>query len=461
MKPYPLINISKLIAVLLLTGLLQHTVSAQENNTAQEKKKYEFSVKESVDFALKNSVQVKNALISINIQQQTNREITAAAYPQINGDVALTDYLKIPVNLLPGELAGQPQGTFIPVQFGTKWSGNYGLNAKQILFDGQVFVGLQARRASIDYARVNVEVTSEQIKANVYKIYYQLVIAKKQMEVVDVNIDRAKKLLNDTKELYKNGFAERLDVDKVNVNVSNLNTEKTKLQNQLEAGYVGLKYLMGMPIRNELVLTDSLTDEQIKSNVLDDGSFKFEDRKEFQFLKLQEELNKYNIKRYKYTYIPVVSLTGNYTRNAYRTKFDYFKSGDNYPWFTTAFIGVNINIPIFDGFAKDSRIKKSRYELLQTQNTIEDTKNNINNEIETAKINIRSAVVTMDEQKNNMQLSEKVYNQTKLKYEQGLGSNTEITTAEGDMKIAQNNYFAALYDAIIAKIDYLKATGKL
>ncbi|HMF71014.1 MAG TPA: TolC family protein, partial [Flavitalea sp.] len=352
------------MAVLLLTGLLQHTVSAQENNNAQEKKRYEFSVKESVDFALKNSVQVKNALLSINIQQQTNREITGAAYPQINGDVALTDYLKIPVNLLPGELAGQPQGTFIPVQFGTKWSGNYGLNAKQILFDGQVFVGLQARKASMDYARKNVEVTSEQIKANVYKIYYQLVIAKKQMEVVDVNIDRAKKLLNDTKELYKNGFAERLDVDKVNVNVSNLNTEKTKLQNQLEAGYVGLKYLMGMPIRNELILTDSLTEEQIKSNVLDDGSFKFDDRKEFEALKLQEELNKYNIKRYKYTYIPTVSLTGNYTRNAYRTKFDYFKSGDSYPWFTTAFIGVNINIPIFDGFAKDARIKKSRYELL-------------------------------------------------------------------------------------------------
>lgn len=460
MKPYPLIRISKLMTALLIMAGWPALADAQQNQDSVPKS-YQFSVKESVDFALKNSVQVKNALLAINIQEQTNREITGTAYPQLNGSVGLTDYLKIPVNLLPGELAGQAPGTFIPVQFGTKWSGNYGVNATQILFDGQVFVGLQARKSSIDYARQNVEVTSEQIKANVYKIYYQLVIAKKQMETVDVNIDRAKKLLNDTKEMFKNGFSERLDVDKINVNLSNLNTEKVRLQNQLEAGYVGLKYLMGMPVKSDLKLTDTLTEEQIKSNVLDEGNFKFEDRKEFGLLLTQEKLGKFNIKRFQYTYIPTVNLNANYTRNAFRTEFNYFKSGAAYPWFTTAFLGLSIDIPIFDGFQRDSRIKKARYELMQTQNNIENTRNNITNEIETAKINIRSALATMDEQKNNVQLAERVYNQTKLKYEQGLGSNTEITTAESDLKIAQNNYFSGLYDAIVAKIDYLKATGKL
>jgi outer membrane protein len=460
MKPYPLTRISKTVAAVLLLLSMSPAASAQQSDSARLKQ-YQFSVKESVDFALKNSTQVKNALLAINIQLQTNREITSAAYPQLNGSANLTDYLKIPVNLLPGELAGQPAGTFIPVQFGTKWSGNYGVNASQILFDGQVLVGLQARKASIDYARQNVEVTSETIKANVYKIYYQLVIGKKQMEVLDINIDRAQKLLHDTKILYENGFAESLDLDKISVNVSNLTTQKTSLQNQLEAGYVGLKYLMGMPVNNQLILTDSLSEADIKNNVLDEGNFNFEDRKEFQLLQTAEKLGKFNIKRYQYTYIPTVSLTGNYTRNAFRTKFDYFKSGDSYPWFTTAYVGLSINIPIFDGFAKDSRIKKSRYELLQTQNNIEDTKNNITNQIETAKINIKSAVIQIDEQRNNIQLAEKVYNQTKIKFEQGLGSTTEVRNAEADLRIAQNNYFSALYDAVIAKVDYLKATGKL
>ncbi|MHA4843326.1 TolC family protein [Flavitalea antarctica] len=460
MKPYPLTKISKLLALLLLAVVSGDKLSAQQQKT-DSLGPFALSAKESVEYALKNNVQVKNALLGINIQEQTNREITAAAYPQINGSVGLTDFLKIPVNLLPGELAGQPAGTFIPVQFGTKWSGNYGVNASQILFDGQVFVGLQARKSAMTYARQSSEVTNELIKANVYKIYYSLVVSKKQMEVIDVNIDRAKKLLEDTRALYKNGFAENLDIDKVNVNVSNLLTEKTKLQNQVEAGYVGLKYLMGMPVNSQLTLTDSVTEAQITRDVLDESGFTFENRKEFQLVKTAEKLGEYNIKRYRATYIPTLSLTGNYSRNAYRTTFTYFKSGEAYPWFTTAYIGLSINVPIFDGFAKDARIKKARFELEQTRNNLNDTKNNITNEIETAKINMRSAVITIDAQRNNMELAERVYNQTKLKYEQGLGSNTEIVTAESDLKIAQNNYFSALYDAVIAKIDYLKATGRL
>ena len=239
MKPYPLIKISKLLPMLLVAGICIEQLHAQQTR-GDSSGSFGFSAKESVEYAMKNNVQVKNALVGINIQEQTNRELTAAAYPQVNGSVGLTDFLKIPVNLLPGELAGQPAGTFIPVQFGTKWSGNYGINASQILFDGQVFVGLRARKTAMTYARQNAEVTNELIKANVYKIYYSLVVSKKQMEVIDVNIERAKKLLEDTRLLYKNGFAENLDIDKVNVNVSNLLTEKIKLQNQVEAGYVGL-----------------------------------------------------------------------------------------------------------------------------------------------------------------------------------------------------------------------------
>ncbi|MEO6914447.1 MAG: TolC family protein, partial [Chitinophagaceae bacterium] len=127
----------------------------------------------------------------------------------------------------------------------------------------------------------------------------------------------------------------------------------------------------------------------------------------------------------------------------------------------TSYFGLSLNIPIFDGFAKDARIKQARLTLSQTVNNIEDLKNNIDNQVFTAKASIRNAIVTLDEQKGNMELAEKVYNQTKLKYEQGLGSNLEITNAETDLTTAQNNYFSAKYDAIIAKIDFLKAVGKL
>jgi outer membrane protein len=423
---------------------------------AQEK--YEFSAQQAVDYARKNSTAVKNALLDIRIRQQGNREITSAAFPQINGSVNLTKYIDLPTSLIPAEFFGGPAGTFIPVQFGTEYNGTYGFTIDQLLFDGQVFVGLQARRASIDYYTVAEQVTEEQIKANVYKVYWQLVVGQRQIATIDANIARAEKLLNDTKALFQNGFAERLDVDKTTVTLANLRTEKIKVENTLKTGYIGLKYLMGMPVKAELVLTDSLSDEKVKEGLLTD-TVRYQDRKEFQLLETQVKLNKYDIKRHQFTYIPKVSLVGNYSRNAQRNNFDFFKGGRD--WFTITYVGLNLNIPIFDGFAKDSRIKSARLAMQKTENQLDDLKNQIDQEVDKSIITIRNAIVTLDLQRQNMALAQEVYNQTKLKYDNGLGSNLEITVAETDLRTAQTNYYTALYDAIVARIDYLKAIGKL
>jgi outer membrane protein TolC len=159
------------------------------------------------------------------------------------------------------------------------------------------------------------------------------------------------------------------------------------------------------------------------------------------------------------SYLPTVSLSAAYAQNAQRQTFDFFKGGE--PWFKSTFIGLRIDVPIFDGFAKDSRIKKAKLELQKTQTTMADLKNNIATEIDTARTSLQSALVVLDEQQKNMSLAEQVYNQTKKKYEQGLGSNLEVTNAEADLKTAQNNYFSALYDAVVARIEYLRATGQL
>jgi outer membrane protein len=450
MRPYQ-VRRSKSLLLLFLTGLAVHYSTAQETQHA-------FSARQAVDYALKNSSRVKNALTDIKIQLQTNREVTAAALPKLDGYVSGTNYMDIPTQLIPGEFFQQP-GTYIPVQFGTRYNVLYGLELKQLLFDGQVFVGLQARDASIEYANLNVAVTTETIKANVYKIYYQLVVGKKQIEVFDINIARTEKLLHDTRELFKNGFQEKLDMDKVSVNLSNLRTEKLKIENRLKTGNVALKYLMGMPIKENLVLTDTVNESVIREDLISPDSLQFENRKEYQLLKSVEKLNTYNIKRYKMSYLPAVSLTAGYSQNAQRNEFNFFKSGE--PWFKSTYIGVRIDVPIFDGFVKDSRIKAARFELEKTQTNIADLKNNIASEIDTARISLQNALVTMDAQKTNMELAEQVYNQTKLKYEQGLGSNLEVTNAEADLKTAQNNYFSSLYDAVVAKIEYLRATGRL
>lgn len=439
-----------IIYLLFLFPFLYTQSFAQPANT--------FTAKEAVDYAIKNSVQVKNALVDIEIQRQTNKEITAAAYPQINGNLSVNDFLNIPTSLIPAEFFGGAPGTYAPVKFGTKYNASFGAEVQQILFDGQVFVGLMARKTVIESAIKIKEITAEQIKVNVMKIYYQLVVGTKQIGSIDANIARFDKLLHDTREIYKNGFAEKLDVDKVEVQLNNLQTEKLKAENQIAAGYEGLKFLMGMPQQNSLILTDTLSEEELKSNILDQ-SYNYNNRKEFQLLDIATKLGEFNVRRYRLSKIPTLSATGSFNKNAQRTSFDFFKGGGQ--WFTTSFISMRVNIPIFDGGARNARIAKAKLELEKTKNNVEQFKLSVDNDVAQSRLKMKTALLTMDSQKKNIELAEQVYKTTKLKYEQGLGSNQEIYNAQTELKVAQNNYYSSLYDAINAKIDYMKAAGIL
>ncbi len=441
----------------LFIGLL--TLICASNVMAQNDKPiHAFSLDECVAYAQKNNVQVKNSLLAIDAQVQTNREIAAAAFPTIGTNVGGTDYLKIPTSLLPGQIFGGTPGTFIPVQFGTKFNANYGGNFQQLLFDGQVFVALQARETSLEMQRKNAAVTEEVIKANIYKIYYQLSASKTQLNILDANIERLNKLAHDAEIMYKNGFAEKLDVDKVSVQLNNLQTEKIKANNSVAIGFMGLKMLMGMPVKDSLALTDVINEQSLSTDVLVENDFQYGIRKDFQYLNTVRKLNEYNVKRYQLSYLPTVNLSGAYSKNAMRSKFDFFEGGN---WFTTSLLSLNVNLPLFNGFARDARVKRTKIELKQIENQLDALKNNIDNEITQAKLNYISSVATVQFQKKNMQLAENVFQQTKKKFEAGTGSNTEISAAQADLVSAQNNFMNALYSALIAKVDLLKASGKL
>jgi outer membrane protein len=471
MKPY-LVNSVLKTFLIFIAGLTAMDTHAQDTV-------HRLSVSQAAEYALKNSIPVRNALIGIDLQRQQNREITAAAFPQITGTAGANYFPNVAIQSFPNFIAqgtygvlvqeGVKNGTggniipptdfgLIQAQFGTKYTASAGLDLNQIVFDGQVFVGLQARKTSIQFASKSVEVAQEQIKANVHKIYYQLVAGRQQISTLDANIATVEELLKDTREIYKNGFAEKLDVSRAEVNLTNLQTQRQRVENQIATGYVGLKLLLGMPLTHELVLTDTIPMESFTQDLLE-TQFNYSDRPDYEQLVLNRRLNEFNVRRYKLSYYPTVSLSGSYYQIAQRNTFNFFKSGE--PWFPSSSIGLRINVPIFDGFARAARVQTARLQLEQTNNNLQNLELTINKEIEESRLNIQTAVAAMESQRKNMQLAQEVYDQTRRKYEQGLGSQLEITTAQAELTVAQNNYYLALYDAIVARIDLLRATGKL
>ena len=449
-------RLSRIITSVAFTVLMLPALAQQNNQPPQS---HAFSLQQAIDYAKKNNVQVKNALLDISIQSQTNREVTGSALPQVRATGTLVYNAKLPISLIPAEFFGGTPGTFEELPFGVKWNATGGVSLSQILFDGTVFTGLKARKTLIDFQSKNAEITDENIRANVYKIYYQLLVSKTQVELIDSNISLINKLQHDTKVMFDNGFAEKLDMNRLEVQAANLQTEKINTLNQVANGYLGLKVLMGMPVRDSIMLTDTLSDEEVKQGIPDISSFDYNQRRDFQYASLGIQLNEFDVRRYRAAKWPTLSLNGYYNKNAQRDKFNFTsKNGD---WFGISAFTVNLNIPIFTGFSANARIERAKLVLQQSVNQEEALKINIDNELQTAKNNFNSAISSLDYQKKNMALAENVYQQTKKKFEIGTGTQTEINQAQTDLKAAQTNYINSLYNAIIAKVDFIKATGKL
>ncbi len=443
---------------------------------------YKLSVQEAENLALKNVAEVKNLRIDSLKQWAQNREIVGSALPQVSGTAQLTHYLTLPLILFPSagstdvyrvlnqEGVKDGNGNTIPAKqefainkfsFVQPWNVAAGVSLNQLLFQPDVFVGLIARKTSMEYAKENIKVAEDKTREQVQKAYYQVLIAEQQLTVLQQTLQRLEKLVADQEQLYKNGFIEKLDIDKTTVSVNNTRSTETQLKNVIELGYASLKFTLGLAQSDKLILSDKLTPELIKQNTLDDGSFDYGNRSEIRLLNQVQKLQQLDVKRYKLGYIPTLAFFYQFQQQGVLNKNFSTFLGSNWFWYNSNLVGLNLNLPIFDGLQRKYKIKQAQYTLEKTNNIIDNTRKAIDFERNASQINLRNAIINMDAQQKNLELAERVYNTTKKKYEQGVGSSFEVLTADTELQRAQGNYFEAMYQAVVAKISYLKATGKL
>ncbi|MDQ3844217.1 MAG: TolC family protein [Bacteroidota bacterium] len=455
-------------------GLLVPVLLFLVAGLAQAQHRHELTVKEAVELAYKNVVELKNVQLDYKIQEAQNREIIGRALPQVSSNASANYYLSLPKFLFPNaQEAGiysvllkeglLPQGTKIPpvtfqqVSFQQPWNLSLGASVQQLLFQPDVFVGLQARQAALDYATANIEQTKEKIKDSAYRRYYAILIAEKQLHFIDESIQRLEKLYRDDSIMYKNGFAERLDVDRVLVQLNNLRSTRSIVENSVLLSYAAMKFALGLPQQDIVVLKEDLTTEKIKEGILETG-FNYEDRAVIRTLGQTKRLQELDVRRNRLSSLPTVSLSGNYSINAMGQKFF---TNSNTLWLNSSFIGLNVAVPIFDGMQRKYRIQQAQLKLEKLENTITNVRQAIDFEQVVTRESLKNALLNLDAQERNLQLAEKVYNTTKLKFEQGLGSSFEVLQSDADYQTAQANYFNALYNATVARIGYLSALGRL
>lgn len=427
---------------------------------AKDSAAHSFTLQQAIDYAMQHQVSVQNAIIDESIAQKRVNEIMGAGLPQVNASFDFKDFLELPTSFIPAEFFGGPPGTFAAIKFGTQYQATAGLDASQLIFSGDYFLGLKASKVFVELSQRSTQRTKIETAAAVSKAYYTVLINEERTKLMDANIARIKKALDDTKALNENGFVEKIDYDRLSVTYNNLLVEQEKIQRLLKLGTYFLKYQMGMEINSDLRLTDKL--EDVKFDALanvDAQKFDYAKRVEYSLFDSQYKLAKLDLKRQHFSYLPTAVAYGSLQGSASRNDFDVWDTQK--PWYPMALIGAKFTMPIFTGMSRNARSQQAKLGLMKAENNLQMIRQSIDLELASATTSLQNASVSLSTQKENIKTAEEVYRVAKIKFEQGIGSNLEMITAETTLKESQTNYFNALFDAIVSKIDYDKANGTL
>jgi outer membrane protein TolC len=415
-----------------------------------------FSLKEAILFAQLNQANVLNAQIDEQIAKNKVKQTTGIGLPQVNATANFQDFVTIPTSIIPGEFFGRP-GEKIPVQFGVRYSSSVGLEASQLLFDGSYLVGLQASKTFKELSTKNTSRNKIETAVAVTKAYYSVLVNNEQLSLLDANLARLQKSLNDVEQMFKNGFVEKIDVDRLKVLNNNLLTERENVVRLLALNVNLLKFQMGMTIGSKLSLTDKISNTDLEKNQVINDHTAHNKRIEYSLLQTQQKLNELDVKRYKSMFLPSLgafaATSSNFQNDRFGTLFNQT--------FPTTVVGLRLSVPIISGGQKLYQLRNAKLEVLKTQNNLTNLQNGIDLEVSAAQTNFLNGQQSLENQKRNMELAKEVLRVTKVKYEQGVGSSLEVTSAETALKEAQNNYITALYDLLISKVNLDKALGNI
>jgi outer membrane protein TolC len=419
-----------------------------------------FTLAESIQYALENNEQVRIANIETEISSAVVGETRSQGLPQVNVNGAINYNYQIQRSLIDLSTfdPNVPEGTEAEVAFGQTYDGNVAIGARQLIFDGSYFVGLQAAKTYRELSAKQLDRTKIDINEAVSKAYFTVLINRENLEVIEKNYKRLDTLLYETRAMYENGFAEKIDVDRLQVTLNNLkvNLDRTRRLNDVSLKL--LKFQMGYPLDQEIKLLDKLENVNLDVPIIPED-FNYNDRIEFSQVNTNQNLARLDLKNNRVQRLPKIYANFNYGYNTATSLSEQWFQTDR--WLNFGAVGLTVSMPIFDGLRKTYKIQQNQLQIDQLELQKSMLKRNIDIEIEQSTVQLNAALQALEVQNENMELAREVFEITKTKYQEGVGSNLEVIEADSDLKEAQTNYYSALYEAILAKIELQKAIGRL
>lgn len=413
------------------------------------------SLPDCIQYAYDNSPHIRIAQLQINDADWQIRENTRTGYPQISASVGYQYFIQRPG--IPASALGFPGAGDEKVAFNAYHSLSPGITWNQLLFSNSYLVGLKAARYYRALVQEQMATAKRELRNNVTDAFLPALLISENLTILDKNIGNLEKLLSETRATNQAGFAEQLDVDRLELSLSTLRAERDNLARQREVVVNALKFAMGMPVKQDVALTGNVQQLLAEYASADpNAEVNFSNRPEYTQLLKGRDLSAIQIELNSKTWMPTVAAFVQY-QPGFQGGF-----GNDTKWFfiPTAIAGVSVNIPIWDGGTTRARRERAIIGVQTIDQQKQLLENAITLEVENARRQYLNAAERVKSQEKNLDLAQRIYNTTQTKYKSGLGSSFELVSAEQQLYAAQQSLMQAQYDLLSARVAIKKALGE-
>ncbi|MFD2597617.1 TolC family protein [Sphingobacterium corticis] len=434
----------KNIVLSLCLGLSTFSLIAQEK---EEELPVTPSLQQLLDYALVNSINIRNAYLGEEIGEKEIQSALSGYYPQVMASGTLNHYLEIPTNIIGGNL----------IQMGQRNTSNVIAEANQALLNPDLMRASRAARLIRERTKQTVEEQKISTVVDVSKAYYDILTTEEQIKIIQENISRIQRQFTDANVRYEVGLVDKTDYKRAQISLNNAQAELKKTHEFRKYKYDFLKQLLALPVSHLMDL--SFNKENLEARVLLDTTDVLDEERRIEYrqlvnMKREQELN---TQFQKWQFLPTIGAYANYQLNFFNPRF-----GDLYNRsFPNSAVGLTLSIPIFQGLRRHHEIRKSQLQEMQLEWDMVDLKNRIGVEYSQAITNYRAYMTDWKMSRENVALSEEVYNIIKLQYDEGIKTYLDLMISETDLRTSQLNYLNALYTLLASKIDVERALGNV
>ncbi len=426
----------------------------------------QLSLKSAVEYAVKNNLSVKNSQLDLQIAKKKIWETTAIGLPQVNGTVNYQHQFSVPtasfgpyldVNSLPdGNVtksnlldAYKPSP---PISLGTADNTTWDITVSQLIFSGEYIVGLRAAQVYKEVSERNLTKSENDIRESVSQSYYLALVMDENVRILKETQTVTNNTLSDVIALGKEGIIEEINVDQVRILKATIDNAVANLERQATLAKKLLLFQLGYELSVPVTLTDNLNDIVSSTEFTRylDLSLTLENNADYNVVKVAEKLQKLNVDRYKTKFLPTIS-------GFYRHQEQLKAAAFNFQPKDVA--GITLTLPIFTSGSRLSQLSQAKKEYEKTKNNRLSVERGLNLQFEQSKNTFASSYSSYLTHKENLTLSKKIFDQTMVKYKEGVASSTDLHQAETQLLDTQSKYFSALSELLNAKVSLDKLTS--